>query len=1119
MGELIVIRIGRSKYGIWKDSVLSTKEIQGIHWLPMSPRRISGVADVEGRLATIFDLGVCLGHPPYERKRPGRVLVVSEGKKYEGFVYGEDAGRLEISPEELLTMPGCMRAPEFVSCAVHEGEPVPVIDLRLLYERALSHEWEPPRFVTFEGIAPLDAASVKGARVFISGGEAFSAPADSIEKDVVEPGRVCPLPLAPPHVEGLRLVGGRAAAVVNLARFLGLGNGHEPGHMLLAREGDFGFLIDSDQGVAPKGAAARPMPPLASTALMPSALLRNGNIIPLLNVPALMSAPVDRDPASAYKPGSRFHSDFGKRDAVVVEFSFLGMRYSLPDSEVEDMVKFRPFRRLEGIHPMMPGVAELNGDVLPVIDLAVCFGGRSRTGPDSEMICVKNGDFRVLLIAEKVFGRHTLPASEQLELPISLPYRYVYGCYTDESSVRLILNVETLTLHFDEKLVSEYFEAILREMYTPSPEAPLDSTGVGAIAGLAGLMAGSPEALAVASAAGAEEEVYAAEHGLVLEDGSVRETQPGDVRYSVEPEGAAVSGAPSVTDEESVSEQPETVGVSDENDIRMEEESAEPAASHEELADKVEHPSAEETTPPLEDAMAEETASVSEGAVDTESPGPEEEAPVSGAVSDVDSPGAFAAEPASTGEELADEIESPSADETTPPHEDDMAEKTASVSEGTVDTESQGAEEEAPASGAVSDVDSPGAFAAEPSASHEELADEAERTTPEETTSLHEGTGLEGQTIEIGGAGVKEPIEGGLPAGEDDEDMESSPVEGSTVGEPGAGTGYETALEEGAHAKDGESAGGRTEGPETAVTDSADAEPVTPRVEERPAWKDFFKGPPLSKVVAGRARAEEETRRMSTRMEYKAKALERAARFNRWGLWLAVALFLVLIVYFAAMLFSPDGSVKAPVDMERDLGGIALEEQTSGSSVKEEESAQETGRDEVETALPDDGISALEERPVPADRAAALVPENIDKGADVMDEGPQPAGEKPYLEASRDRTEGTLKKEARALRKSPMIILEPAPPEETELPEKEKSPEDILAKHSRPAASPLSQRLLQGYEDSRIYVVKKGDTLWHIAKRFTGNPFNYVYIADENRVENPDLIFPDQRFVVRIVYR
>ncbi len=46
--------------------------------------------------------------------------------------------------------------------------------------------------------------------------------------------------------------------------------------------------------------------------------------------------------------------------------------------------------------------------------------------------------------------------------------------------------------------------------------------------------------------------------------------------------------------------------------------------------------------------------------------------------------------------------------------------------------------------------------------------------------------------------------------------------------------------------------------------------------------------------------------------------------------------------------------------------------------------------------------------------------------------------------------------------------------------------------------------------ESEVYIVRPGDTLWHISGRFTGNPRNYPHIAGDNRIANPDLIFPDQ---------
>ena len=46
------------------------------------------------------------------------------------------------------------------------------------------------------------------------------------------------------------------------------------------------------------------------------------------------------------------------------------------------------------------------------------------------------------------------------------------------------------------------------------------------------------------------------------------------------------------------------------------------------------------------------------------------------------------------------------------------------------------------------------------------------------------------------------------------------------------------------------------------------------------------------------------------------------------------------------------------------------------------------------------------------------------------------------------------------------------------------------------------------------YVVKKGDTLWGIAKKITGEGSNYKAIAEKNNIKNPDSLKVGQRLVI-----
>ena len=54
-------------------------------------------------------------------------------------------------------------------------------------------------------------------------------------------------------------------------------------------------------------------------------------------------------------------------------------------------------------------------------------------------------------------------------------------------------------------------------------------------------------------------------------------------------------------------------------------------------------------------------------------------------------------------------------------------------------------------------------------------------------------------------------------------------------------------------------------------------------------------------------------------------------------------------------------------------------------------------------------------------------------------------------------------------------------------------------------------------DDDTYYTVRRGDCLWIIARNFMGRGVLFSIIANRNHIENPDLIFPQQRLQIPVI--
>lgn len=482
--KLTLLNLGNMNYGVWEDEILSIKDVRAIHWLPPVPEYIAGMSILNGGTVALFDFPACIGLSSVNKDKSSYfVLLTEQEKKKAGFIVDDIISQISIPSDAVFPIPDYLKTPVIESCAICESKPIPIVNISTLYNLVQKTDYVPYKSNLLSLKSRQDACSAESIRVFECSDETFAVSSNFIDTSPEKPGPVSQLSLTPAYVEGMSFYNKSVLPLIHLSQLLNLSGDKSRETMLVANINgqNFGFLVDSDIGKLNSiNYSLKPLPPVAQSCSILKAAVYQNKIIPLIDLDVLLSGSVDNltdnptdNPADniddsslsrEYSTDSQFHLQFTNKEVEVLEFSLLGTRHALPKSEVEDSFNLKPFRYIPNIKPIIAGVAEHNGELLPVLDPAVCFQRESVVTSDWQMILIKNGNFRALVLTDTVFGPRRLSVKMQRDLPFEVPHTLVYGCYPDESSVRLIFNTQALAVHFDSQMFRKFFSSLEKEM-------------------------------------------------------------------------------------------------------------------------------------------------------------------------------------------------------------------------------------------------------------------------------------------------------------------------------------------------------------------------------------------------------------------------------------------------------------------------------------------------------------------------------------------------------------------------------------------------------------------------------------------------------------------------------
>lgn len=155
----------------------------------------------------------------------------------------------------------------------------------------------------------------------------------------------------------------------------------------------------------------------------------------------------------------------------LVVFTLGEQGYALPLNTVVRVVHAVEITLLPKAPPVISGIINVKGQIIPVVDIRKRFGLTPRELiPDDQLIIADTGKRQVALLVDQVRGIENITSRQQVDTKKTMPFaEYIKGIVKIENELILIYDLEQfLNLHEEMEL-----ERALKPPITPPKEGDL----------------------------------------------------------------------------------------------------------------------------------------------------------------------------------------------------------------------------------------------------------------------------------------------------------------------------------------------------------------------------------------------------------------------------------------------------------------------------------------------------------------------------------------------------------------------------------------------------------------------------------------------------------------------